>query len=111
MISENIITSLDLVLSPFYIILIYLVASLIKNRRGAKNPVYKYFLGGLFAKVFGAISLCLIYVYYYKTGGDTLNYNSDSSVMLNLLFHSPKDFFTVWLSPFSKESLSYFSED
>jgi len=65
-------------------------------------------MAGLFSKIAGAIGLCLIYVYYYKAGGDTLNYNDDSSALLKLFYHSPSDFFKVWLLPLSQETRSYF---
>ena len=109
--NTSIITYWDWLLAPFYILIIYIVASNIKNREIKKNPIYKYFLWGLFAKIFGAVCVCLIYVYYYKEGGDTLSYNSDSSAMVKLLFIAPKDFFTVWLSPLFKEIQSYFTNE
>lgn len=107
--NSQIISYWDWLLAPFYILVIYVIASIIKNRRIKKNPIYKYFLWGLFAKITGAIGLCLIYVYYYKEGGDTLSYHTDSSALLKLLFQSPSDFFRVWLLPLSKETPSYFT--
>ncbi|TAL63234.1 MAG: hypothetical protein EPN85_00615 [Bacteroidetes bacterium] len=85
---------------------IYIVASVIKRKNIAKNPQYKYFVWGILAKIIGAVCLCLIYVYYYKAGGDTLNYDSDSSALLRLLFISPPDFLEVWFSPLNRELLS-----
>jgi len=109
--NSSIITYFDWLLAPFYILIIYIIAVRIKNREIKRNPIYKYFLWGLFAKIFGAVSLCIVYVYYYKEGGDTLSYNADSSAMLKLLFLSPKDFFNVWLSPLTKGTLSYFTSE
>lgn len=108
---QQIITHWDWLLLPFYILIIAIVATRIKNKYIKKNPIYKYFLWGLYAKIFGAICVCLIYVYYYKEGGDTLMYNRDSTIILNLLWHSPKDFFTVWLSPLTKETMSVFTKE
>ncbi|MBI4929243.1 MAG: hypothetical protein HY841_00655 [Bacteroidetes bacterium] len=109
--NSSIITYLDWLLAPFYILVIYVIASIIKKRGIKKNPIYKYFLWGLYAKIGGAIGLCLIYTYYYEGGGDTLNYNDDSSALLKLLFYSPVDFFNAWLLPFSKETPSYFTNE
>jgi hypothetical protein len=109
--SDEIITYWDWILSPFYIIVIFVIASFIKNKGIRKSPIYKYFLNGLLVKIIGGISVCLIYVYYYKQGGDTLVYNSDSSALLKLLFYSPGDFFKAWFSPFSKETMSYFTAE
>lgn len=83
----------------------------IQKKNSKKNQIYRYFTIGLTAKIFGAISLCLIYVYYYKNNGDTLSYNADSSALLQLLFHSYSDFFTVWFSPLTKETRFFFPED
>lgn len=107
--SNQIITYFDWLLLPFYILIIYIIAARIKNKNIRKNPIYEYYIWGLFTKISGAIGLCLIYVYYYGEGGDTLNYHSDSSVLINLLFHSPFDFFKVWLLPLSPEALSCFT--
>src|ERR1051326_1818226 len=109
--NNQIISYWDWLLAPFYILIIGFIVARIKNRNIKRNPVYKYFLWGLYAKIFGAISLCLIYAYYYKAGGDTINYNADSTALVNLLFHSPKDFYRVWLSPITKEVLSCFNSD
>src|ERR1035441_9685218 len=94
--NNEIITFFDWLLAPFYIIVIYIVASRIKNNNIKKNPIYKYFLWGLFAKIFGAVFLCLIYVYYYSAGGDTLSYHETSQTLVNLLFDSPINFFKVF---------------
>ena len=98
----------DWLLLPFYLLLIYVIASYFRDKN---NPIHKYFITGLFLKIAGAILLCLIYVYYYKTGGDTLNYNDDSSALLKLFYYSPSDFFKVWLSPLTQETRSYFTSD
>ncbi len=97
-------------LAPFYILAIYAVASVIKNRNIKQNPIYKYFLWGLFVKIFGAICVCLIYVYYYNEGGDTLSYHHDGQAMVNLLLQSPMNFFKVWFSAPTPENYNYFNE-
>jgi len=111
MFDAQIITFFDWLLVPIYVIVIYIVASYIKNKEIKKQPIYKYFLWGLFAKIVGAISVCIIYVYYYKEGGDTLSYHSSSQVMVNLLLYSPNDFFKVWLGGFEKEFYYYFNNE
>ena len=88
-----------------------MVAARIKNIQIKKNPIYKYFLWGLFVKIIGAICVCLIYAYYYKEGGDTLMYHRDSSILLNLFLRSPADFFNIWFSPLTKETLSCFTSE
>lgn len=109
--NNQVITYFDWLLAPFYILLIYVVAVHIKNRHIKTNPIYKYFLWGLFAKIGGAICVCLVYVYYYKQEGDTMMYNQDSSTMLRLLWKSPQDFLVMWLSPLTKETASFFDSE
>ncbi|MFH1004143.1 MAG: hypothetical protein V1781_01390 [Bacteroidota bacterium] len=107
--NSGLITHIDWMLTIFYLVVIFFIASKIQREQSRRNPIYKYFVSGLFAKIGGAVGLCLIYVYYYTEGGDTFNYHNDSSALLKLFFHSPADFFNVWLSPLSKETASYFS--
>lgn len=108
---NNIITLFDWLIAPFYCFAIFVIASHIKNKAIKKNPVYQFFLWGLFAKIAGAIGLCLVYVYYYGYGGDTINYHDDSSAILKLAFHSPADFMKVWLTPLSPETPAYFTQE
>lgn len=99
----------DWLLAPFYVLAIYAVASVIKNRNIKQNPIYKFFMWGLFAKIFGAICICLIYVYYYKEGGDTLSYHQTSQVLVNLFFDSPMNFFKVLIGGSTPENYSFFN--
>ena len=96
-------------LTLFYILIIAFVAWIIKRRAVKKNPIYKYFLWGLFAKIIGAISMVLIYVYYYE-GGDTLFYHHSATMLVDLLFESPMYFFQVLFSSYKNE-YSYFFRD
>jgi hypothetical protein len=78
----------DLVLTPFYLFLIFIVARQIAERRMEKNPSYRYLVPGLFAKIFGGIGVCLIYMYYYG-GGDTIAYFHDVNLLMNQFFDTP----------------------
>lgn len=109
---SELITLFDLVLAPFYLMFIYFIAKIVSRKLGGgSNPHYKYFISGLFAKIGGAVGLCMIYVYYYEYGGDTTNYHSDSGALVRLLFHSSADFFNAWLLPLSPATESYFTND
>jgi hypothetical protein len=59
---------------------------------------------GLLLKILGAISLGLIYFFYYK-GGDTVNYHYTAITMVNLLYDNPDTFMYVY---FDKPMLSEF---
>ncbi|MBP6730574.1 MAG: hypothetical protein KA149_00860 [Chitinophagales bacterium] len=84
--------SIDILLLPVYMVLIYIIAIQIKNRN-AKDPLYqRYFIRGLNYKMFGSIFFALIYLLYYK-GGDSINYYLCSKPLYNLAFKSPDKFF------------------
>ncbi len=93
----------DFVLLPFYLLLIYFIASWIKNRHIEKSPEYKYYVWGLFAKIFGGIGVCLIYEFYYD-GGDTTYYIKSSIALGNLLFKDPAGFFSILTGNLSLEN-------
>ena len=109
--SSNVIYYLDWLLVPFYLLIIFIIAVYIKKVSIKKNRIYKYFLLGLFVKIFGAISLCLVYVYYYKQGGDTLVYHSSSIAFVNLFFQNPYVFFKVWLGSSTGENYFLFNHE
>lgn len=91
-----------------YLIVIIFWGTNIKNRKIDKNPVYSYYLKGLFAHLFGAIALGLIYTLYYKDGGDTTAYYRSAETLVNLLMDNPSAYFRVLTGDMSREALSYF---
>lgn len=88
----------EFILIPVYLLIIFLIASRIKNRRIEKEPYYKYYLIGLYAKIFGGLAFALIYIYYYD-GGDTMAYYEVTLSMVNMLFQDPWVFFKTMLGP------------
>jgi len=107
--NNMIITYWDWLLCPFYLIVIFTIASRIKNKYIKINPSYRFFIWGLFAKILGSIAVCITYVYYYKAGGDTISYHSSAVAYANLLLQSPSNFFSVFLGDTSNENFSYFN--
>ena len=89
---------IDLIIAPLYLIIIYLVAKNIQQKKIAANPSYRFFIKGLMVKIFGGVAVCFIYVYYYG-GGDTLNYYNDCAVLVNLFMKSPILPFQYMLGP------------
>lgn len=71
--------------------IILLFAHKFSRKKRAHNPVYRYFLPGLAVKMFGAVSLGLVYFYYYK-GGDTINYFNTACTLAKVLENRPEDF-------------------
>ncbi len=92
----------------FYLVVLYLFFARRKNMRIRTQPEYRYFILGLFAKVFGGIFFSLIYYYYYH-GGDTTAYFYSSVAMVNLLEKAPLDFFRVWLGENTEAARSVFT--
>ncbi|MDQ3193221.1 MAG: hypothetical protein M3Q58_16680 [Bacteroidota bacterium] len=89
----------DILLPPFYLLIIYIIAYFIYKKNRETNISYKYFIAGLTAKIIGAVFLTLIYVFYYNEAGDTINYYSTSVAFTNVLLK--KDllaFFELWLN-------------
>ncbi|HLG35368.1 MAG TPA: hypothetical protein VI757_10845 [Bacteroidia bacterium] len=86
------VTISDLILAPIYLFIIFMIAKRIVANRIEAEPCYKYFIPGLFAKMFGGIGVCLIYMYWYG-GGDTIAYFHDVKVMAELLYTDPASLF------------------
>lgn len=85
----------DLLLPPFYLVIVIYYGYVVKNKNLKKNPEYEYFLMGLIARVLGAVFLGIIYFFYYG-GGDTINYHKSSVAYAKLLFVNTEDFWTGW---------------
>ena len=98
----------DYVIIAVYLILIFIFAYNYQTKKLAFNPVYRYYTLALFARIIGAIALCLVYEGYYK-GGDTVGYYRSSEALINLLFEKPQAYFKILFGDFSKEILSNFS--
>jgi hypothetical protein len=77
------ITTVDFIILPFYLMVIYLVAYHIKNKYYPKEHICRpYFIPALSVKIFGSIAIGLIYEYYYQ-GGDTFNFFYHSKIINN----------------------------
>ncbi len=98
----------ELLALPIYLLIMYLIANRIKQKGLRNNPVYKFYVWGLFAKIVGGIGIVLVYMYYWS-GGDTTAYYESSAALKNLLVSSPADWFAVEFGKNSYEHLSLFS--
>ncbi|MBY0424229.1 MAG: hypothetical protein K2Q22_01215, partial [Cytophagales bacterium] len=63
----------DLIIGPIYFFIIYVVGYIVRNRTCKDRQIKAYFMPGLMMKLLGAISLGLIYQFYYGSG-DTFSY-------------------------------------
>src|ERR1043165_2519030 len=97
--------SIDLLLLPVYIVLVYFIASRIKSRH-AGDPIYqRYYMRGLNYKILGTVGFALIYLLYYK-GGDSINYFLASRPLYDFAFQYPDryaEFITNPLSAYPSE--------
>ncbi|MBL4736056.1 MAG: hypothetical protein JKY18_12115 [Flavobacteriales bacterium] len=91
---QDFITTWDLLIGLFYLVVIYVVSLYIRWRNIDKNPIYKYYISGLFVKLFGAIAVCMIYVFYYG-GGDTTSYFEGALALNNMLFKHPDVYWSI----------------
>jgi hypothetical protein len=88
----------DLLLAPFYIGFILILANFIRRKRigVAGKEYFRYLLPALMCKIIGAVSLCLIYTFYYEDGGDVTNYFISTRTYVNVLLEGHfEKFFTM----------------
>ena len=102
--------SYDLLLPPIYLVVIYFIAKNYENRKKETQPEYKYFTSGLMVRIIGAISLGLIYFFYYD-GGDTTNYYQTAEVFIKLFFKNTEYFFDALTNKDKVATWSYFDEN
>jgi len=99
----------DFLYGPLALIFIVVSARLRKFKMVENHPEYKYYTKGLYVKLLGGISLCLIYTLYYG-GGDTITYFGDGVCMMRLLFSNPAGFFTVMRDGLNINNYFYFND-
>jgi hypothetical protein len=81
-------STIDLVVGPFFLCLIFVFEWHKYMKKKEQYPHYRFYLPGLFVKLFGGIGVCIVYVLWYSTG-DTTNYFFDHTCMVNLFFKDP----------------------
>lgn len=80
---QRTLTAWDIILPPFYLLVILLIAFFYRQTMIRKHPEYKFFVTGLSLKILGGIGLGLIYLFYYN-GGDTTEYFNSCKIMVNI---------------------------
>lgn len=78
-----------------YILIILLISYMYQKQRQKTNEIYRYFTRGIFLKMMGAVSLCLIYTLYYGEGDTTNFFYHGGDILLNVFKRSPSDFFSI----------------
>jgi hypothetical protein len=91
----------DLILTPFYLLILIWIAKRQCNKRYPKGHALRpYFMNGLYVKFAGAILIALIYQYYYG-GGDTFQYFKHTKI-INSAFN---DSFFTWLKVITRQPI------
>lgn len=102
----------DIVVTPIIFLLVFMICNLIQKRKEFKDSRYKYFTTGMVAKLFGAIAISMVYQFYYKMGGDTLNYFLTGKALSYLMINSPGRYLEIMMCDrVPVEKLHYFNFD
>lgn len=109
-IGTDILSVWDAIFPIFYITLIFIYAYVVRIRKINKYPEYKYFIPGLFAKIFGSIAFIAVYIFHY-VDGDTLMYFQSTESLFNLAFKDFVKFVEIMLGKLTYENASAFGPD
>lgn len=90
-------------------IAVWLVSGYIRRSRIQRFPEYRYFLWGLWAKIFGGLFFGVIYIFYYR-GGDTVGYYASALAFCKMFSYHFNDFLQIYFGPATKETISIFSQ-
>lgn len=86
----NPIEAYELLLLPFYLLIIYFFTYYVSLRLFTNSPIRPWILPALTFKLIGAVAITSIYIYYYK-GGDTCLYFNEAKLITQQIFLSPLD--------------------
>lgn len=78
----------DLIITPFYILFILMIAYGYQLKNRTDFLISKYFFSAYFLRIIGGMTFAFVYAFYYG-GGDTLNYFYDSTIISNAIRNSP----------------------
>ena len=97
----------DFLFTPPILVLIYWLAYILRDKHTSYST-RGYFIPGLTVKILGAISLGLVYQFYYQ-GGDTFNYFTQSEVIHHAFMKNPMDGLRLIVSDgtFQSETFEY----
>jgi len=80
-----------------YLLVTIFVFNLYANSKyGKEKTTKKYFLYGLYFKLFAALFFALIYDQYYQRGGDTFAYFYNACRLGDVLFKNPTAYFKIF---------------
>ncbi|MCX7863172.1 MAG: hypothetical protein N2449_09295 [Bacteroidales bacterium] len=106
----ELLTVWELPLLVFYIFLFLVYTYVIRLRKIEKQPEYKYFIPGFFAKIFGGLAFIAVYIFYYGEG-DTTHYFQSCESLLNLAFKDFWKFASILIGNLTNENASLFGPE
>lgn len=86
--------SFEWAILTFYILLILGMAFFYQTLQIRKDPIYRFYVKGVFIKLASSVAFCVIYIYYYN-GGDTVSYYETARSLTNLMVHDFGNYLTV----------------
>lgn len=89
---------IDLIVTPFYIIFVLVIAYGYQTQNRGNFIISKYFLSAYFLRILGGLAFAIVYAFYYE-GGDTLNYFNDSTIISSVLRRDPFTGLELLFSP------------
>ncbi|HEY0977225.1 MAG TPA: hypothetical protein VGE21_07120 [Flavobacteriales bacterium] len=98
----------EFLLSFLYVVILYFYFARQKNLMLRKFPEYRFFLGGLFAKILGGVAYGLVYTYYYD-GGDTMGYFYGANTLANLFVTDPGSYLRLIVQGNTPENFGLFT--
>ena len=101
---------LDFTVLPVYLLIIWFIANRTKQKYINENPIYKYYVNGLFFKILGGLILGLIYVFHYK-GGDILSYFQGARAISSMFIKAPGICFSLLAGNRTDENWSFFDSN
>lgn len=107
---DEILSVYDLLLTPIYVLVIFMLAYYYQKSKQLTHPEYKYFTSGLMVKIAGAIALGVVYNFYYETG-DTNSYFQSGRAFSNLLGVNNENFIEGWLGNPGTKAYLFFNEE
>lgn len=86
-----------------YIVFIGIIFSSRKRKHVKKDPEYKYYVLGLYAKIIGGFIFTMVYMFHYRSG-DVFSFFASSKVLSDLAFTDIGRFLDAMLSENSKDN-------
>ncbi|MFT7589362.1 MAG: hypothetical protein ACI959_001580 [Limisphaerales bacterium] len=86
---------IDLLVIPFYLLIIFIIANIIRHHYYEKSVMGKYLIWGLSTKIAAGFAFAAVYVYYYDSRGDTFFYFDGAKAIFDAFIDSPLMFFKV----------------